>query len=132
MNRALHRTSQRLSSVDRPARVGLNSHALTVNFVVAAASGFLFWAAASRSSPASSVGSASAFVAAVMAVAAVCQLNFYGGLLRFLPGARDPARLMRSAYLVTGMISALAGIALGLIAPRLSADFDFVGSPTGL
>jgi O-antigen/teichoic acid export membrane protein len=74
-------------------------------------SGFIFWAIAARSMSAEQVGLASGAVAAAGLLARLAQLGLGQGLVRYLPAARRPGRLVNMSIDLT----ALVGLGLALV-----------------
>jgi O-antigen/teichoic acid export membrane protein len=86
-----------------------------------------FWIAAARLNPAASVGRDGALIAAVMAIAVICDLSTNNFILRFFPQVRlRLARRVWQAYAIGGGAALLGGALFVLIAPWLSSHFDFL------
>jgi O-antigen/teichoic acid export membrane protein len=92
--------------------------------LVGALAGFFFWGIAARLYSPEEVGTASAVISTAALLAGIAGLGVGMGLVRFLPGASQPARLLNSAFTfvaLSGLLVAavyLAGI--GLWSPSLS------------
>ena len=81
--------------------------------LVAALTGFLFWGLAARLYSPEEVGTASAVISAVTLLAGIATLGMGAGLVRFLPGARQPRRLLNTAFTFNALAALLvAGIYL--------------------
>jgi len=74
--------------------------------LVSSVVGFVFWALAARFYTPDEVGLASAVISAAALVAGIASLGMGIGLVRFLPEARDPSRLLNSVLLF-GLVSSL-------------------------
>lgn len=100
-------------STDQLLRGSVN---LVANNLSATALGFLGWVVAARLFPVAAVGLAGATISVASLTANVALVGAPGTLLRFLPGAQDRTRLVRTALGVT--TSAGAALALGVVALR--------------
>ena len=90
-----------------------NAGYLTGVNLVAGLAGFLFWSLAARLYQPQEVGVASAIISAVVLLAGVASLGVGAGLIRFLPEARRPRRLLNSAFTLTTLAALLvAGVYL--------------------
>jgi O-antigen/teichoic acid export membrane protein len=90
-----------------------NSIFLMANTVVTMALGFFFWIVVARYYTEYEVGVAAAIIAAVNFLALVSLLGFDAALVRFLPKAENPARMLNTCFTVTGVvILAVTGIFL--------------------
>lgn len=84
--------------------------------LVGASTGFVFWGLAARLYPPDDVGIASAVISVVTLLASIAGLGVGFGLVRFLPGAQQPRRLLNTAFtfnILTALLVAgvyLAGI----------------------
>jgi len=85
--------------------------------------GFVFWALAAYYCSPDEVGVGSAVVSAAELVSRIAILGVGMGLIRFLPGARDPSRLLNSAIAFSTPVSLLAAavylLGLALWSPSL-------------
>jgi len=70
--------------------------------------GFVFWALAAYYCSPDEVGVGSAVVSAAELVSRIAILGVGMGLIRFLPGARDPSRMLNSAIAFSTPVSLLA------------------------
>jgi O-antigen/teichoic acid export membrane protein len=93
--------------------------------LVDALAGFLFWGLAARLYPPVEVGTASATISAVALLAGIAGLGVGMGLVRYLPEARQPGRLLNTAFTFNTMAALLvAGVYLAgieLWSPSLAA-----------
>jgi O-antigen/teichoic acid export membrane protein len=93
--------------------------------LVGASTGFVFWGLAARFYPPDDVGVASAVLSVVTLLAGIAGLGVGTGLVRFLPGARQPRRLLNTALTFNTLMALLvAGIYLAgieLWSPSLTA-----------
>ncbi len=104
-----------------------SAYSLILNVVLTSGLGVLFWVVAARMFPAAEVGRDSALLSAMLLLSAVCQLNLSSGLLRFLPIIKlNPVKAVLGSYGLAGVASALGATAFVLIAPRLSASYQFL------
>jgi O-antigen/teichoic acid export membrane protein len=71
--------------------------------------GFVFWALAARLYLPEDIGMAAACIAAVTLVSALASLGVDFGIIRFLPGSPEPARLLNSILLFHLLLITLAG-----------------------
>jgi O-antigen/teichoic acid export membrane protein len=84
-------------------RLVLNSYILMAMRLFAGFSGFIFWVLAARLMPAHEVGLASGTVAGTMLLAGLGQLGLGYGLVRHLPQAPNPTRLVNTTMLAAGV-----------------------------
>ncbi|HEY8318219.1 MAG TPA: hypothetical protein VIG76_05265 [Amnibacterium sp.] len=105
-----------------------NGYALVLNVGLTTLLGVAFWVVAARLYRTEDVGLGSALVSALLLISSFGQLGIGLGLPRYLPvaGARAGGMLAR-AYLVTGLVAAVAGLAFAFLAPGLSPEFAFLG-----
>ena len=101
-----------------------NAVFLIVANVLNALFGFVFWMTAARFYTAEEVGLGSALVAAMQLLASLASLGLGYGLIRFLPKANQPGRMI-DTILVTSALAAIlaAGIflaGLGIWSPKLA------------
>ena len=90
-----------------------NAGYLTGVSLVGALAGFLFWSLAARLYRPQEVGVASAVISAAALLAVVASLGVGMGLIRFLPEARRPRRLLNSAFTLNTLVALLvAGVYL--------------------
>jgi len=101
-----------------------NSIFLWTNTLVTTGLGFFFWMVVARYYTEYEVGVAAAIVAAVNLMALLSGLGFDASLVRFLPKAENPVRMINTCFTVTGIVAlALSGIFLAGIdffSPRTS------------
>jgi O-antigen/teichoic acid export membrane protein len=94
---------------------------MTSNFL-SSALGMVFWIAAARLYPSSTIGRDGVIIGAMITVSSIAQLNLANGLLRFLPAMRRRlARSVVSAYAVAGSTSLLLAFAFVLIGPKVAS-----------
>jgi O-antigen/teichoic acid export membrane protein len=87
--------------------------------------GLVFWIAAARLYPSSTVGRDAALVVGMITVSSVAQLNLYSGVLRFLPALRGTARRsLLGAYAVTTSLSVVLATGFALLVPDLAPQLD--------
>jgi O-antigen/teichoic acid export membrane protein len=109
---------------DPAARTALS---LASSTALTALVGIAYWAIAARFYGARTVGTDSALIATIMAISTLCQLNLNNAVTRFLPQVRrGVGRRVMQAYGVAVVLSAVAGVALVALAPRISARLSFV------
>jgi O-antigen/teichoic acid export membrane protein len=87
--------------------------------------GFVFWSLAARLYRPEDVGMASAGISAVALVSGIAGLGVGTGVVRFLPEARSPRRLLNTAFTFNAVVAILAGgvflAGLSLWSPSLTA-----------
>jgi O-antigen/teichoic acid export membrane protein len=87
--------------------------------------GFVFWSLAARLYRPDDVGMASAVISAVALVSGIAGLGVGTGVVRFLPEARSPRRLLNTAFTFNAVMAILAGgvflAGLSLWSPSLMA-----------
>jgi O-antigen/teichoic acid export membrane protein len=106
-----------------------NGIALVVNATVASLLGYAYWYAAAHLATKRTVGEATAFVSAMMALSLIAQLSLPGLLTSFLPRAGERARiLVVKSYLLAGGLSLCLGIGFSAAASRASSSFHFLRS----
>ena len=97
--------------------------------------GYVFWLVVARSYDATTVGAASALIAAMTVVAAVADLGTSTALIQRLPGQRTEAEWSRTltASLTTATVAgvAIAVVAAVAIVPSLSDDLSTVDANAG-
>ncbi len=104
-----------------------SAYSLMLNVVLNSALGFVFWIAAARLFPASTVGRDSALISAMLTLSTICQLNLSSGILRFLPIVKlDPARAVIGAYGLTGVATLLLGVLFVVVAPDVAHNYRFL------
>jgi|GEM_PF-307741 len=82
--------------------------------VVASLVGFVFWGLAARLVQAEEIGVASAILSAVALVSGMAEVGMGSGLVRFLPEARSPMRLLNTVFTFnTAMAVLVGGVFLG-------------------
>jgi O-antigen/teichoic acid export membrane protein len=92
--------------------------------LVQALTGFFFWGLAARFYTPEEVGIASAIISAAALLAGIAVMGMGMGLIRFLPGAADPRRLLSTVLTFTALVALLIAVVylagLGLWSPSLS------------
>ncbi len=98
--------------VDRQFLAGID---LVSSSAIGALVGIMFWLAAARGFDEATVGVNSALVSTMMLVAGTASLGLPNALVRFIPafGAQAKTLMIRS-YLVSGVLTAVLGIAVGI------------------
>jgi O-antigen/teichoic acid export membrane protein len=91
-----------------------NTYLLIGMRMFGAATGFLFWALAARTTGAADVGLASGAVSAATLIAGLAQLGLGYGLIRHLASADDPNGLLNQSIVLSGLVS--LGLALLFLA----------------
>jgi O-antigen/teichoic acid export membrane protein len=86
--------------------------------LVGALVGFLFWGLAARLYTPQQVGLASATISTVTLLAGIATFGIGAGLIRFLPGARQPRRLLNTAF-TFNVVAALLVAGLYLVGVEL-------------
>lgn len=84
----------------------LNTYILFTIRIVAAGFSFLFWALAARVITAGAVGLASGTISAAFLLAGLAQLGFGYALVRHLPTAKKPLKLLNGSFVVAGLFGA--------------------------
>ena len=103
-----------------------NSLFITIGTASGALLGFVFWIIAARFYSTTSVGLASALIAAFGLITTFSTLGFHIGIIRFLPLIKDKRKLINSCFTVVGLSSLLiAGIFVAGL-PIWSPDLIFV------
>jgi O-antigen/teichoic acid export membrane protein len=92
--------------------------------LIGALTGFFFWGLAARFYAPEEVGIASAVISAVALLAGIAGLGVGTGLVRFLPAATHPLRLLNTALTFTALVAFLVAAVylagLGLWSPSLA------------
>lgn len=101
-------------------RLYRNSLYLMANTVAVALLGFVFWATAARLYPAESVGTGATLVTASLLLANAGLLGFNAAVIRYLPGASDPKRLVVCTLGCVIVATAVLAVVYVFIAPVLS------------
>ncbi len=121
--------------IDR-VRTALSGHlgdGLAMSLAAGGASlvGMISWIVAARALTPAELGTATAFVSALLLIAGCTELNLGVGLLRWLPraGGAAPALLRRSAAVVA--VLAAAGASVYLLLPGASVIVDASAGATG-
>ena len=78
--------------------------------LVSSVAGFVFWTFAARLYQPEDVGRASAVLSAVALVSSIARLGMDQGLVRMLPAARSPKRLLNTAFTADGLAALLVGM----------------------
>jgi O-antigen/teichoic acid export membrane protein len=104
-----------------------NAYALMASSALTAVLGLGYWILAARRYPAEEVGRASATIATMTWLSTIAVLNVPGSLTRYLPRAgRQAARLVRSAYLLSGTIAGVASLVFLLGVGVWAPGFGFL------
>ena len=112
-----------------------NALFLIANTAVLSILGFVFWMIATRVYSPSDVGLASATIAAIGLIAMFGMLGFDIALIRFLPNAKEPDKIINTSLTITGIFSLILGLIFiqgmrfGFWSPTLryiSQDFKFL------
>lgn len=82
--------------------------------LVGGVTGVVFWGMAARLYESADIGIASAMLSAITLLAGLAGLGISTGLVRFLPGARHPGRLLNSAFTLNVTIALI--VACGFLA----------------
>lgn len=77
--------------------------------LVSSVAGFVFWGVTARLYHAENVGTATAVLSAVVVVAGIARLGVDTGLVRFLPQARSPHRLLNTVLTFSAVMAFLIG-----------------------
>ncbi len=100
-----------------------NAFYLIANTLVSSALGFIFWIVAARFYAPADVGLAAALIAVANLLAVFSNLGFNFGVVRFLPNAKDPAKLVNTCLnFVAGaslILSALFLLLMPILSPAL-------------
>lgn len=101
-----------------------NAFFLMANTVVASSLGFIFWIVAARFYTPAEIGLAAALISVATLLAVFSNLGFNFGIIKFLPTAGNPNRLVNSCLTISGLASILlSAVFLGFltfISPGLS------------
>jgi O-antigen/teichoic acid export membrane protein/aminoglycoside phosphotransferase len=101
-----------------------DGYALVLNSAFTAAAGLAYWIVAANTYSAHAVGVNAALISSMMLLAGIASLNLTNVLVRFLPQARNPLRVIGRCYLAAGAVAALVAIGfvigIGDWAPRLA------------
>nr|WSY50042.1 hypothetical protein OG999_07730 [Streptomyces sp. NBC_00886] len=107
-----------------------NGHMLTFSALLTSVLGAAYWALATHSYSADSVGRNYSAVAAMMLLAGVGQLNMTNVLIRFTPGAGHRSRRMvASAYLAACFTTVLLSVGFLFLIPAISPGLMFLHHP---
>ncbi len=100
-----------------------NAAYLTLNSLVTAVTGFLFWVLAARLYPDEIVGLASAVISAMSLLTLFANLGLDFALIRFIPESKNPSTLLKTCFIVSSLtavvISVTFIIGLSFWSPRL-------------
>ena len=108
-------------SAHPPRSLFRNGHALVASSATTSVLGVAFWVLAARNYSARDIGLNSAAISSMMFVAGVSQLNLTSALVRFIPLTRlRTRRMVRSAYIVSVAVAAVAGSAFVLVLRHVS------------
>lgn len=86
--------------------------------------GMISWIVAARALTPAELGTATAFVSALLLIAGCTELNLGVGLLRWLPGAGGATRMLLRRAMVTVATTSAVGAALYLLLPGASVIVD--------
>lgn len=88
----------------------LNTYILLTVRIATAGFSFFFWVLAARVIPAGAVGLASGTISAALLLAGLAQLGFGFTLVRHLPSAKKPLKLLNGSFLVAGLFGAALAV----------------------
>ena len=109
------------------------SLSLVTSMALTAVMGGGFWAVAARMYPPSTVGRDSALIAALTAIASLCQLNLTNVIVRFLPQIhKHLGRRVVQGYAAAALASVVVASAFVALAPLASHQFSFLRDDTAL
>ena len=103
-----------------------NAFYLMANTFIASALGFVFWMVAARFYRPDDVGLAAALISATSLLAVFSNLGFNFGVVRFLPNARNPAKLVNTCLNSVAGVSLILSVLFLLLLPVLSPALLFV------
>lgn len=103
-----------------------NSVYLIVNNLITAGFGFFFWMICARLFTTVQVGYATTIISAIGLVGAFSFLGLNVALIRYLPKAKDKARLIGSCINLTALVAILAALIFLLLVPILSPKLMFM------
>jgi O-antigen/teichoic acid export membrane protein/GT2 family glycosyltransferase len=105
-------------------------HLLTLSSLTTSVIGLLYWAVATRTYGAATVGASYAAVSAMTFIAAIGQFNLDAVLTRFVPSAGTRARrLVTSAYAAATLGALVVATAFVLLVPAISSGLAFLHAP---
>ena len=113
------------------SRLTINTFVIMAIRLLGTVSGFLFWMLAARTTQVEEVGLASGAVAATALFARVAQLGIGQTVVRFLPQAPQPSRLINTAISVVALVSGALAL-LFLAGARYWAPAQSVLSASGV
>lgn len=102
-----------------------NAIYLMANTFVSSVLGFIFWMVAARFYAPVDVGLAAALIAAANLLAVFANLGFNFGVVKFLPNAKDPAKLVNTGINFVAGASLVLSILFLLLVPILSPALLF-------
>jgi O-antigen/teichoic acid export membrane protein len=103
-----------------------NVNALVLGVALTTGLGFCYWLVAARLYESDDVGRVSALISAMSFLATVASLGLTNGLVRFLPSTAAPGRLIRSGYVATMTVAAIAAVGFVVGQPLWADDLDLV------
>lgn len=117
-----------LSHLSRHGKSSLyrNAFYLMANTLIASALGFVFWIVAARFYRPDDVGLAAALISAASLLAVFSNLGFNFGVVRFLPNARNPAKLVNTCLNSVAGVSLILSVLFLLMVPILSPALLFI------
>jgi Membrane protein involved in the export of O-antigen and teichoic acid len=114
---------QRLKRVITTPLYG-NAFYLMLNTVIMALCGFFFWMVVARFYTEAEVGFSSAIISGISLLATISLLGLNTSLIRFLPQADKPQKLINSCYTLSGIVSLVVTgtfvVGLGFWSPALA------------
>lgn len=103
-----------------------NAFYLMANTLIASALGFIFWIVAARFYKPADVGLAAALISAATLLAVFSNLGFNFGVVRFLPNAQNPAKLVNTCLNSVAGASLILSVLFLLMVPILSPALVFI------
>ena len=103
-----------------------NAMYLVADMATTALLGFVFWIVVARFYSATDVGFATAVISAATFIATLSYLGFDAALIRFLPGADKPDKLLNTSFILCGVIGLLFGTLFLLGLPLWSPALGFI------
>jgi len=105
-------------------------HLLTLSSLATSAIGLLYWASATRTYGAATVGTSYAAVSALSFLAGIGQFNLGNVLIRFVPSAGSRLRrLVLGSYAAAALGTLVAATAFVLLIPAISPGLGFLRAP---
>jgi O-antigen/teichoic acid export membrane protein len=103
-----------------------NAMYLVADMATTALLGFVFWIVVARFYNASDVGFATAILSVAMFLATLSYLGFDAALIRFLPSADKPDKLLNTSFTLCGVVGLLLGTLFLLGLPLWSPVLGFL------